>query len=418
MAVTTESSSGSSVLRVAVVSTFYPNTAMPLRTLFVRNLVVALAEHTALSVVAPIPYAPPFPRRPHWARLRGVPKLEERDGLPVYHPRFIAIPKAGFLNGFTYCWAVLPLLAALRRSMKIDVIHVHCAYPDAVGVALAAMLLRLPFVVTAHGSDINIYARRPLFGRQLRWALRRAGAVIAVSADLRRKLAAAFPEIAARVEHIPCAGADPRVFRPLDRVKLRHELGLAAGARVVLFIGQLVPVKRVDLLLAAWRVLLASGLCGADDRLLLVGEGPLHGELARTAGTGEFRGTVRFLGGVAQAELPRWLNCADVLCLASDNEGTPNVVVESLVVGRPVVATSVGGIPELVIPDVNGLLATPGDSRSLADALARALTRTWDAQQISSGMTDFSWQALAKRNLAVLARVTGRLGRVAHASDQ
>jgi len=112
------------------------------------------------------------------------------------------------------------------------------------------------------------------------------------------------------------------------------------------------------------------------------------------------------------------LNAANVLCLASDHEGTPNVVVEALAVGRPVVATSVGGIPELVIPEVNGVLATPNDSRSLADALGRALTRTWDAQRIAADMTAFSWQALAKRNLAVLARAAGRPAQVVHASDQ
>jgi teichuronic acid biosynthesis glycosyltransferase TuaC len=285
-------------------------------------------------------------------------------------------------------------------------------------VALAAMVLRLPFVVTAHGSDINVYARRSLFRAQLRWALRRASAVIAVSADLRRKLLEAFPEIADRVEHIPCAGADPRVFHSMDRSEIRGQLGVPQTARVVLFVGQLVPVKRVDLLLQAWRALLDSGRCTAADRLLLVGEGPLRAGLERTAAATEFLGTVSFLGGIAQAEIARWLNAADVLCLASDNEGTPNVVVESLVVGRPVVATAVGGIPELVVSEVNGMLVHPGNSQSLADGLAHALARKWDAAQIAAGVAGLTWQSLANRNLAVLARVVGEYGRVAHASDQ
>lgn len=405
-------------MHVAVVSTFYPNTAMPFRTLFVRNLVVALAEQVTLSVVAPIPYAPPFPAQAHWRRLRSVPRLEERDGLPVHHPRFVVVPKAGILNGWSYFCAVLPLLRTLRRSMKIDVIHVHCAYPDAVGVALAAMVLRLPFVVTAHGSDINVYARRPVFRAQLRWALRRASAVIAVSADLRRKLLEAFPEIADRAEHIPCAGADPRVFHSTDRTEVRTQLGVPQTARVVLFVGQLVPVKRVDLLLQSWRALLDSGRCTAADRLVLVGEGPLRERLELTASAAEFLGTVSFLGGIPQAEIARWLNVADLLCLASDNEGMPNVVVESLVVGRPVVATAVGGIPELVVSEVNGVLVRPGSSQSLADGLAHALARKWDTAQIAAGVAGMTWQSLAKRNLAVLARVVSEYGRVAHASDQ
>jgi teichuronic acid biosynthesis glycosyltransferase TuaC len=406
------------VLQLAVVSTFYPNTAMPLRTLFVRNLVVALAEHAAVSVVAPIPYAPPFPTRSDWARFRSVSRLESRDGLSVQHPRFIAIPGMDVLNGWHYCWAVLPSLWSLRRSGKLDVIHVHCAYPDAVGVALAARILKLPFVVTAHGSDINVYARRPMLRRQLRWALRRASGVIAVSARLRHELTEAFPEIADRVEHIPCAGADPQIFRPLDRAALRRDLGLAPEARVALFIGQLVQVKRVDLLLEAWRQVLASGICGAQDRLLIIGEGPLRAQLGRTVENAQFQGTVSFLGGIPQSQIPRWLNAADLLCLASDNEGTPNVVVESLSVGRPVVATAVGGIPDLISPDVNGVLASAGDSRSLAAALTRALARTWDGAQIAAGMAAFSWQALARRNLAVLERAAGGLAEVAHASDQ
>jgi len=404
-------------MRVVVVSTFYPNAFQPLRTLFVRNLVVALADYATVTVVAPLPYAPPLLRNPSWGALRAVAHVEERDGLQVNHPRFVALPGIEALNGATFALAILPILRSLQRTAQIDVVHAHCAYPDAVGVAIACAWLDLPFVVTAHGSDINVYANKHLIRRQLRWALRRAKAVIAVSAPLGRKLLAVVPEIGARLERIACAGVDPTIFHAMNRASVRRELSLPEAARVVLFVGQLVPIKRLDLLLAAWRGLLRDARIGRDDRLLLIGEGPLRAPLELQASADDFGGSVCFLGGRPQVEVARWVSAADLLCLPSDNEGTPNVIVEALASGRPVVATAVGGIPELVIPNVNGVLVLPGDAPGLQAGLAAALVQKWDAAQIAATVSGYTWQALAQSNFALLTRVVAESSQVKHAPD-
>lgn len=395
-------------LRIAVVSTFYPNLSAPYRTLFVRHLVQALARQAAVEVVAPLPYAPRWPATRRWRALRRVP-IETRDGdLPVSHPRYVVIPKVDALSGLTYARAVLPLLRRIHREHPLDVLHAHCAYPDGVGVALAARALGIPFAVTAHGSDINLDAKRVSLRPQIRWALGRAAAVIAVSDSLRHQMLALAPEAQARIACIPCSGVDPAVFHGADRARARSERALATPARVALFVGNLVPIKALDVLLDAWRGLLArNSLSPAEDRLVVIGDGPLRERLAAESRAAELRGTVRVLGPLPQADIAGWMRAASVLCLSSQHEGMPNVVVEALASGLPVVATAVGGIPDLVKPPLNGYLAVPGNPREFAAALAQGFARNWDAGQIAATAAGYNWRDLATRNLEVLTRAAG-----------
>jgi teichuronic acid biosynthesis glycosyltransferase TuaC len=394
------------LLRIAVVTTFYPNLNAPYRTPFVRHLVQALAEQADVEVVAPIPYAPPWPRRRAWRSLREVPR-ETRDGkVPVGHPRYAVLPKVDALSGLTYALAVLPRLRRLHRERPIDVLHAHCAYPDAVGAALAARRLRIPLVVTAHGSDINVDAARPSLRFQIRRALACAAAVIAVSNSLRAKLLDLVPEAQERIACIPCAGINPVVFHLGDRAAARSRRELPPGARVALFVGNLVPVKGLDVLLAAWRMLLAAETVGSADRLIVIGNGILRERLAADIQAEDLRGTVRMLGSLPPPEVADWMQAASVLCLSSHHEGMPNVVVEALASGLPVVATAVGGIPDLVKPDSSGCLADAGDPRQFAAALTRAFARNWDAGQIAATVRGYNWMDLATRNLGVLESAT------------
>ena len=390
-------------MRVAIVSTFFPNASDPYRAVFVRNLALAMARHTRIDVVSPVPYAPPWPRRPDWQALRSIPASDEQSGLQVLHPRFVVIPKLTRANGMTYAAGITSTLRTLAQAGDKLFVHAHCAYPDGVGVARAASRLGLPFAITAHGSDINVYSRQPAIRSQLRWAMQRARFVIAVSKALRQKILEIVPEQPDRVVHVPCAGFNPSVFFPGDRLAERQRLGLSAGARVALFVGQLVPIKAIDNLLVAWQAALAQGTLTATDRLLLIGEGPLRQRLQALADSPESKGTVQLIGARPQPEIASYLKASDLLCLPSHNEGMPNVIIEAFASGVPVLATAVGGVPELVQPGVNGLLVPPANPAALASALGEVFDQKWDTAQIAAGASGYTWQALAETNIQLAA---------------
>jgi glycosyltransferase involved in cell wall biosynthesis len=395
-------------LRVTVVSTFYPNTSDPYRAVFVRNLTVAMARRgVSIEVVSPVPYAPPWPARPDWRALRAIAPRELRDGMEVSHPRFAVIPRFASLAGFTYAFGVAGTLRKLRDRGAADVVHVHCAYPDGVAVARLARRYRLPFVITAHGSDINVYANRRGIHPQVRAAVEQADAVVAVSAALRSRIQQLAPASSARVVRIPCCGFDPATFFPASREEARRAVGLQPVRKLVVFVGQLVPIKALDDLMDAWRRGLGNGAFNQDDRLLLIGDGPLRTRLQAVAAR-DSMGTVVLTGSMPQERIAGYLRAANLLCLPSLNEGLPNVVVEALASGIPVVATDVGGLKELIVPERNGLLVPPSRPDLLADALGRAAVTEWDTHQIVDAVRDYTWDSLAGRNIEVLSAVARR----------
>ena len=392
-------------LRVVVLTTFFPSPRDPLRTPFLRNLVDALAADCDIDLVIPVPRRPPIGP---WRDPVPVPESETHAGWTLRHPRYLAVPGLHWLSGLTYFAGVWRTLRALKRRHGRFVLHAHCAYPDAVGAALAARVLGLPLVATAHGSDINLSGRERLLRPQIRVALRSARRVIAVSAPLERAVAALTDLPPERIATIPCAGYSPAVFHPrpqADRAALRRALGVAPDARLVLFVGHLVPVKALDVLLRAWALLGPSSDDAAQARLILIGEGAERAALERLARDEGVAERVEFRGSHPQPVVADWIAAADLLCLPSHAEGSPNVVVEALASGTPVVASRVGGIPDLVDEGVNGLLVVPGDPVALAGALATALGRRWDPARISSSIAHLTWSALGRRNRDVLAHV-------------
>jgi teichuronic acid biosynthesis glycosyltransferase TuaC len=397
-------------MRVATITTFFPHAADRYRAVFVENLVRAMGRRCPIDVISPLPFAPPLRAFPAWYQQSQIPRREVIDGIEVEHPRYVVMPKLELASGLTYAAGVLPTLRRLGREASDLVLHAHCAFPDGVGVALAARRLGLPYAITAHGSDINVYAERQTLAWQIRWALAGAGAIIAVSGALSSKISRLLGAAAADapLHHIPCAGYDPTVFFPRAGAELRSELNLRPEARLVIFVGQLVPIKGVDRLIEAWRLLQADGRCGPADRLIVIGEGKCADELGRQAAGANLSDTVIFAGGKPQATVARWIAGANVLCLSSHNEGTPNVIVEAFASGVPVVAFQVGGISELIQPDVNGLLVPAGDTPALAAAIAATLGRTWDPDRIRQTVARSTWDAIADATIDVLSKVSGR----------
>lgn len=386
-------------MRVLAITKIFPNAAEPLSAPFNRQQFAALAAHCDLEVLATIPWFPGAGLLGPWSsagKLARVPARETIGGLAVRHPRTLFIPRLAHATwGPLYAASIAPVVARYRGA--VDVVLGSWAYPDGFAAVIAARLLGVPAVVKLHGSDINVIAKLPGPRRMTTWALPRAARVVAVSRALAEE-AAALGVARERIS-IVMNGVDGELFRPRDRAAARTELGLPAGPLAV-YVGNLKPEKGVLDLAAAWPDVVRR-LPGAT--LAIVGGGPLRGELEAKLG-GE--ANARLVGPQPLERVPAWMAAADVIVLPSHVEGTPNVVLEALASGRRVVASAVGGVPDLLADETLGVLVPPRSPAQLADALARALATPYDPEAIARLGARGGWAQSAAALHAVLASAT------------
>src|SRR5882672_5903107 len=269
-------------MRVLVFTSLFPNHIRPQHGVFIKERMtrVAALPGMELRVVAPVPYYPsvlPGSRR-QYAR---VPREEVIEGLPVSHPRYFMIPKvATGWHGPMMARGLQPFLERIRASFDFDVIDAHYLYPDGYAAVAMGRALGKPVVVSARGSDINVFREIPSVRGHLERTLAGASALIAVSDSLANAMRDLGAE-SGRITVIP-NGVDTRKFRPVPRDEARARTGLPPG-RVILGVGHLIESKGFDRLLQAFRALLNRG--GHDDlRLVIVGEGVYRSELERMVG--------------------------------------------------------------------------------------------------------------------------------------
>jgi glycosyltransferase involved in cell wall biosynthesis len=303
--------------------------------------------------------------------------------------------------GSFYLHSIRSVFVTIAKRVQPDVVYATWAYPDCYAAVRAAAPLGIPVVSRLHGSDINDYLqitdRKPLILE----AMRRSAAIVSVSEDLKRTLLA--EGIDGGKIHVVYNGVDRDVFHPMDRCDARRRLGLSDRAEIVLFAGNLKPVKRVDLLIGALARLERKGL-----ELHVLGDGPERSRLERLAAQLQVGPRVRFHGTVPHRSLGLWFNACDVFCLPSRNEGTPNVLLESLACGTPAVASDTGGIPEILSED-SGLRFPPESVDGLVESLRAGLTRNWERSRIVSPAG--SWEQNAAAVGEVLSRAAGTSSR-------
>jgi teichuronic acid biosynthesis glycosyltransferase TuaC len=384
-------------LRVLAVTKIFPNAAEPLSAPFNRQQFAALARRCRLDVLATIPWFPGARMLGRWStagRLAAVPRREVIGGLDVRHPRTLFVPRTGHsLWGPLYAASLAP--EVVRWRGQVDVVLGSWAYPDGFAAIVLARALGAPVVVKLHGSDLNLVGRLPGPRRMLRWLLPRANRVVAVSRALGEE-AAALGVPAERIA-VVMNGVDGALFEPRDRATARATLGLPAAGPLLLFVGHLKPVKGVADLIAAFE---AAAARHPSVRLAIVGGGELQAVVdAARARLGD---RLHLPGARPLAEVPTWMAACDALVLASHHEGTPNVILEALACGRRVVATAVGGIPDLITDPVLGDLVPPGAAAALAAAMVRAAEQPYDPAAVAARGARGGWDASAEALHAVL----------------
>jgi glycosyltransferase involved in cell wall biosynthesis len=265
-------------------------------------------------------------------------------------------------------------LALLIRRVRPHILHTHTAKAGAVG-RLAALLAgdaRPPIVVhTFHGHVLRGYfdpVRTAGFRLLERWLARMSTALVAVSPQVRDDLVALG--VAPRERFVVVRlgiELEQRVAAEQDgRGESRRILGIGADRFAVGWIGRMTGVKRTEDVLRAFRRLRDRGV---DACLCMIGDGPDRPAVERRAHElGVMRDTL-FLG--YQEEVAPYYAAFDAMILPSINEGTPVSAIEALAAGRPVVATRVGGVPDVVREGEDGFLVDPGDVDALAERLAQ-----------------------------------------------
>lgn len=250
-------------------------------------------------------------------------------------------------------------LAGLFRRERPDIVHTHAWGTLCEGV-LGAALARVPCVVHGEHGTMEV---RPLQRRIQRLMWRRVNRVLAVSHELAARLSEAMRFPLDRITVIP-NGVDVARFGRARREMTRASLGLSPDAFVVGTAGRCVAVKDQHMLLRAFAAARSRGLALHG---VIAGDGPLRPELEHLAADLGLADCVRFLG--ARDDVPDLLAAMDVFALTSRSEGMSNTVLEAMAAGLPVLATRVGGNPELVDEGVTGELVPPQQPDALADAL-------------------------------------------------
>ena len=330
-----------------------------------------------------------------------------------------ALGGSGAIRKPLYALAPVVLASAVRAARRLArgarrsiVVHVHWVVPNGPIGALAVRGNGLPLVVSVHGSDVAVSERSAAVARLAAWSFRRSAAVVAPSGDLLDRAQA----LGARgtLERIPYgADVDALTAAPDAGAAVRRRLGFEPDDVVVAGIGRLLRVKGFEHLVAA-HARAVEELPAL--RLVLVGDGDERERLARQAHELGVADTVHLVGTASRDEIPAYLAAADVVAVPSVRfeglvDGLPNVALEAMAAGRPLVATNVGGLPEVVRPGVNGLLVPEKDPAALADGILE-LARDPDlrARLGAEGRREIreerSWQAVGRRYVELYGTVT------------
>ena len=392
-------------MHILVLTTLYPGSSMPLNAVFVRRRMERFAARHGhrLTVVAPVPWFPrlPFKVSKAYDAFARAPLREEPWGYPLYHPRFLVTPKVGMrMYGSWMAAGVRRLVRELHARDPFDAVDGHYVYPDGTAAAAMGRELGIPVVLSARGTDLNLYPRLPGIAPLIRANLDACRHLVCVCGEL-RDVALSLGMPPGKVSVIG-NGVDAERFRSGDRAAARAALGLPADAAIVLSVGHMTERKGFHLLIEA-----CARIPRKDLLLVIAGDGEQRAELERLTRSTGLGDRVRFPGAVRNEALPPWYQAADLFALASSREGWPNVLCEAQACGLPAVATKVWGIPEIVKDGSLGVLVSERTAEGLRAGLEEALARSWDRAHVEAVGRSRTWDAVADDLEPIFRRLEG-----------
>jgi len=378
--------------KLIVYSSLFPSSVQPNAGVFIRERMFRVARHLPVVVVSPVPWFPFLGIIRKWKpyfRLQPK-KLEELEGIKIYHPRFLSVPgifKAW--DGFFMALGSLLTLIRIRKEYCFDIIDAHFAYPDGFAATLLGKWFRVPVTITLRGTEIPL---SKMSGRKKRilLALQRAAKIFSVSDSLRQHVVSLGAEASKIL--VVGNGVDIDKFTAVDKLAARNQLDIPVDSKVIVSVGGLVERKGFHRVIEVLPDLVESR---PELIYLIIGgpspEGNIRDRLERQVQQLRLEKNVRFLGAMPSEQLKIPLSAADVFVLATANEGWANVFLEALACGLPVVTTDVGGNREVICDEALGKVIPFGDPRQLQKAIDNAVDKDWKKDKIVQYAIDNAW---------------------------
>ncbi|SET36986.1 glycosyltransferase [Thalassotalea agarivorans] len=360
--------------KVIILTNLYPSPWEPNRATFNKQQFDALSQYKELHYLVPVPFLQWFKKR---KQIKQTTHLR-------YAP-FFYVPGTGRrFNGIFMTLSLLFHSGRWIKASQADTLLACWAYPDGVAGQKLAHHFKLNYFLKIHGSDIHIHGLHPSRSAQIKQAANKASGIVSVSNELKQSLAELGVEankISVLYNGVNHALFQPKYQRPCD-------------FEYIIFVGNLKHDKGIIEYATAFDQFAASN---AQLHCVVIGDGPDAGELRRFVDTLQHRDRFHILGSLEHHQIAPWVQHAKCLCLPSYHEGVPNVLLESMAIGTPVISTLVGGIPEVVLQNETGLLIKPQNSVQLLAALDQALSIEWNQEAIRKHAEKFCWQSNAKQ---------------------
>jgi glycosyltransferase involved in cell wall biosynthesis len=407
-------------MKICMLTSSYPKYPGETTAPFIEEIAAGLVRrgHTVHMIA---PYHPEVQRAPvergihlHFFKYSPVPALNVwgyaqslRADVGLRGAALIAAPLA-LMSSMASLFAVTGNPKKYSPSddgKPFDIVHAHWVLPNGPPASMIARLRGLPLVISMHGSDVFLAERAVPLSLSAAQAYHSALGITACSGDLRSR-AIRIGAPAERVQVIPY-GVNPQEFQPDPEAGaiVRKQLGLGPEHQLIVTLSRLVYKKGLSFLIDAMPAVLAQH---PNARLVIVGYGDLRDELEQQAIALGLGDKVLFPGQADREQAARYIAAADIYAVPSirdqngNVDGLPNSLLEGMGVGRPIVASAIAGIPEVIDNEVHGLLTPERDSQALAVAVNRILGDPAFAERMGQAarqriLHELTWDNTAER---------------------
>lgn len=367
--------------KLTLFTSLYPNPWKPTQATFNFQQYEKLSQDYELLVLVPVPWLLWF---------KNIRMILSRESYQkaiyfpfFYFPKFFTRYNSVFLLISIFI-SVIPLVK-IARSKKVVA---SFALPDGVACAFLTKIFSFKLYIQCLGSDVNFHSQDSFKRKLLAWSFSKATTIITVSKALEEKVLKITPNAVVKT-----------IYNGVNFNRFKIKTVSTGNSNSIIFIGNIIKTKGIVELVEAAKILLGNH---KNLSFHIVGEGIEKRKLEQSIETLGLSLSIKFHGAIKHDEITNLLHDADLLVLPSYREGVPNVIMEALACGLPVVATKVGGIPEIVNSS-NGILLNSYQVEDIVEGIEQCLNRDWEPDEIRKSISSYTWE----NNIKQLAKVIG-----------